>query len=145
MQRTRETYEQTPTCGPDPQFASVSTPKTTAATEAQGKKGHFYKPLLKEFRRHGFYFRQICREGDVAIFEQTWLGSSEPSVCYELIIICRREGFQIGDRFIEPAEVYPNSEAWGIDGFTVTDRDGGFAKLRQLYCSSSDPSQKEPS
>ena len=32
----------------------------------------------------------------------------------------------IGGRFIEPAEVYPNSEAWGVDGFTLTDKDATF-------------------
>jgi hypothetical protein len=40
--------------------------------------------------------------------------------------------FQIGARFIEPAEIYPNSEAWGVDGFTFTDKDVAFAKLREL-------------
>ncbi len=42
-----------------------------------------------------------------------------PSISYEVIRIRRREGFQIGGRFVEPAEVYPNSEAWGMDGFTL--------------------------
>ena len=48
-----------------------------------------------------------------------------------MIRIRRREGFQIDGRFVEPAEVYPNSEAWGTDGFTLTDRDAAFAKLRE--------------
>ena len=30
------------------------------------------------------------------------------------------------------AEVYPNSEAWGMDGFTVTDNEAAFAKLREI-------------
>jgi hypothetical protein len=59
-----------------------------------------------------------------------WL--SHPGVCFEVIRIRRRDGFQIGGRLVEPAEVYPNSEAWGVDGFMFTDRDAAFAKLREL-------------
>ena len=105
--------------------------KTRATTEARSKEGRFYKPLLKEFRHDGFTYRQITREGNAAIYEQRWTGCAEPSVCYEVIRIRRREGFQIGGRFVEAAELYPRSEAWGTDGFTLTDRDAAFAKLRE--------------
>ena len=84
------------------------------------------------FRRDGFDFRQIAREGDAAIYEQTWSGCPEPSVCYEVIRIRRREGFQIGLRHVEPAEIYPKAEAWGVDGFSLTNRDAAFAKLCEL-------------
>jgi hypothetical protein len=88
--------------------------------------------LPKEFRHDGFTYRQIARQGNAAIYEQTWNGCSNPSVCYEVVRIRRREGFQVGDRFVEPAEIYPNSETWGTDGFTFTDKDAAFAKLREL-------------
>jgi hypothetical protein len=107
------------------------TAKTRAAVQAGSKKGH-YRPLPKEFRRDGFNYRQITREADAAIYEQTWNGCRNPSVCYEVIRIRRREGFQIGGRFVEPAEVYPNSEAWGVNGFTLSNRDAAFAKLREI-------------
>ena len=110
----------------------VSTPKTPATPEAWSKKRHSYKSLPIRFRRDGFNYKQIAREGDVAIYEQAWSGCPNPSVCFEVIRIRRREGFQIGARFVEPAEVYPNSEAWGVDGFTLTDKDAAFAKLREL-------------
>jgi hypothetical protein len=106
--------------------------KTRATAEAWSKKGHSYKPLPIRFRRDGFNYRQIARERDAAIYEQTWSGRSNASVCYEVIRIRRREGFQIGGRFVEPAEVYPNSGAWGVDGFTLTDKDAAFAKLREV-------------
>jgi hypothetical protein len=106
--------------------------KTRATAEGGRKKGRFYKPLRKEFRRDGFTYQQIAREGHGAIYEQTWNGCSDPSVCYEVIRIRRREGFQIRGRLVEPAEVYSSSGAWGVDGFTVTDKDGAFAKLREL-------------
>jgi len=106
--------------------------KTRATAEAWGKKRHSCKPLPTRFRRDGFDYRQIAREGEAAIYEQTWSDCSEPSVCYEVIRIRRRDGFQIGGRFVQPAEVYPSSGAWGVDGFTLTDRDAAFAKLREL-------------
>src|SRR5205807_9227752 len=96
------------------------------------KKGPFYKPLPTGFRHDGSVYRQIAREGNAAIYEQTWNNCLNPSICYEVIRTRSREGFQIGSRFVEPAEVYPNSEAWGVDGFTLTDKDAAFAKLREL-------------
>jgi hypothetical protein len=105
--------------------------KTRATVEAWGKKRHSYKPLPTRFRRDGFQYRQIARERDAAIYEQTWSSCSEPTVCYEVIRIRRRDGFQVDGRFVEPAEVYPRSGAWGVDGFTLTDKDAAFAKLRE--------------
>ncbi len=115
-----------------PRSTELSRAKTRATAEAGGKKRHFYKPLPTQFQHGGFEYRQIARERDAAIYEQRWGGCADPSVCYEVIRIRRREGFQIGERFIKPAEVYPNSEAWGTDGFTLTDNDAAFAKLREL-------------
>src|SRR5260370_37243972 len=105
--------------------------KTISAAEAKGKKRHFYKPLPIRFRRGGFNNRQICREGDFAIYRQTWKGN-EHSATFELIRIRRRDGFQIDGRFVEPAEVYPNSEAWGVVGFTLTDKEAAFTKLCEM-------------
>ena len=107
-------------------------PKTISTPEARGKKRHSYKPLPTRFRRDGFDYLQIAREGNAAIYEQTWNGCSNPSICYELIRIRRREGFHISSRFVEPAEVYPNSESSGMDGFTFTDKGAAFTKLHQL-------------
>jgi hypothetical protein len=106
--------------------------KTRATAEGGSKKGHSCRPLPTRFRRHGFDYRQIAHERDAAIYEQRWRGCADPSVCYEVIRVRRREGFQIDGRLVEPAEVYPRSGAWGVDGFTLTDKDAAFAKLREL-------------
>jgi hypothetical protein len=106
--------------------------KTRPTAEGGSEKGRSYKPLPIGFRRDGFEYRQIAREGNAAIYKQTWTGCSNPSVCYEVIRIRYRDGFQIDGRFVEPAEVYPSSEAWGVDGFTFTDKDAAFAKLREI-------------
>jgi hypothetical protein len=106
--------------------------KTRVTAEAWGKERPFYKPLPAQFRHNGCDYRQIVREGDAAVYEQTWDGCPNPSICYEVIRIRRRGRFQIGARFIEPAEVYPNAEAWGVDGFTLTDKEAAFRKLREI-------------
>jgi hypothetical protein len=105
---------------------------TRATAEAWSKTGRFYKPLRIRFRQHGFNYWQIARERDAAIYEQIWSGCSDPSVCYEVIRIRRREGFQIDGRLVEPAEVYPSSGAWGMDGFTLTNKDAAFVKLGEV-------------
>jgi hypothetical protein len=87
--------------------------------------------LPSQFRHGGFDYQQIHRQGDFAIYRQT-SGGNEHSAAFEIIRIRRREGFHIDDRFVEPAEVYPNSEAWGTDAFTFTDEDLAFSRLWKL-------------
>jgi hypothetical protein len=111
---------------------ALSAEKTRATAEGGCKKRHSYKPLRTRFRRDGFDYRQIAREGNAAIYEQTWSGSDDPAICFEVIRIRRREGFEIGGRVVAPAEIYPRSEAWGVDGFTLTKKDAAFRKFREV-------------
>lgn len=107
--------------------------KTRSRAERGTKKGHSgacYKPLPTRFQRNGFDYQQIAREGNAAIYEQRWQDSK--NVAYEVVRIGRHEGFAIAGKLIEPAEVYPGSYAWGVDGFTLTDKDAAFAKLREV-------------
>jgi len=110
---------------------ATSIPKTRARAEAWSKKRRFYKRLPSQFRHNGCDYRQIAREGTAAIYEQTWNGNKH-SAAFEVVRIRRRDGFQIGGRFVGPAETYPNAGAWGTDGFTLTDKDAAFAKLREI-------------
>jgi hypothetical protein len=110
----------------------VAFEKTSATAEGRSKKRHSYRPLPTRFRRDGFDFRQIARQGDAAIYAQVWNVCSDPAVCFEVVRIKRRQGVEIKGKFIGPREVYPNSEAWGADSFTFADKDVAFAKLRAL-------------
>jgi hypothetical protein len=118
-----------------PAFLGHSTPllaeKTRATGEAGTKECHSYKPLPSRFRHDRFDYRQIHRKGDFAIYQQTWRGKQD-SAAFEVIRVRRRDGFEINGRFVQPAEIYPNCEAWGVDGFTLTDKDAAFAKLREI-------------
>jgi hypothetical protein len=122
-------------------LVELPAPKTIATAEAGSKKGHSYRPLPTQFQHHGFDYRQIARESDFAIYEQTWNSCPSPSTCYEVIRIRRHDGFQIGGRFVEPAEIYPNSEAWGVDGWTVQDKEAAFRKLRGIVTSPNTPAR----
>jgi|SRR5438552_13047266 len=106
--------------------------KTRATPVIRSDKRGAYKPLGAQFRKDGFNYKQIAREGDLAIFEQSWSGCAIPSTAYEVVRVRRREGFKIRGNFFEPAELYPPSKAWGADGFTLTNRDAAFEKLREL-------------
>jgi hypothetical protein len=105
--------------------------KTRATADAHTKEGHC-RPLPKEFRRGGFTYRRIARERDAAIYSQTWNGCPDPAVFFEVIRVRRREGFRIGPRFIEPAEVYPPRQRWGELGWSFCDKAAAFAKLREI-------------
>src|SRR5438270_5261209 len=89
-----------------PSSDELSRTKTRATAMAGSGKGHSYKPLATQFRHDGFEYRRIARERNAAIYEQRWGSCADPSVCYEVICIRRRQGFHIGGRFVEPAEVY---------------------------------------
>jgi hypothetical protein len=122
---------------------SVLDTKTRARVEAWGKKRRFYKPLPTQFRHNGFDCRQIDREASAVTCEQIWNGCANAAISYEVVLIWRREGFQIDDRFVEPAEVYPNSEASGVGGWTAEDKDAAFRKLRQVIVESAHTSRSK--
>ena len=111
--------------------APISAQKTRARADARTKKSH-HRPLLKEFRHDGLSYRQIAVEKEGAIYEQNWTGCRSPSVAYEVVRIRRREGFLIHGRTVEPAEVYPNSESWGVDGWTLTSEEAARTKYGLL-------------
>ena len=107
----------------------VENNRTRATTVLGGQKRHSHKPLELRFCHDGFDYRRIARKGQAAIYEQSHMGRV---LAYEVIRIRRRDGFSIQGKYIEPAEVYPRSEAWGMDGWTVRDKDAAFDKLREV-------------
>ena len=119
-----------------PALAELSVPssveKTRAGAEGGSSKWRSHKPLPKEFQHGGFNYRQIARQGDVALYEQCWTGRPDPAVCFDVIRVRRREGFRIRGRFVGPAEVYPRPELWGAEGFTFTERNKAWDKFFEI-------------
>src|SRR5262249_31608625 len=94
-------------------------------------KRHSFEPLKTVFTLGGFSYRQIAREGNWAIYEQRWRGSE--NVCYEVIRIRQQEATTFPSGRSYPArEVYPTSEAWGLDGFTLADRGKAWDKFFEM-------------
>jgi hypothetical protein len=102
------------------------------------------RPLPTRFRKQGFDYRQIVRDDQAAIYELTWQGNTE-SVAYEVVRIHGHDGFTIGGKTIEPAEIYPRSELWGIDGFTFSGRAAADEKFRALGSRKEQTESKEKS
>lgn len=75
-----------------------------------------YKVIPTEFKKKGFTYKQVKREGGKAIFHQTRPGSSISN--YEVVKIGRHNGYNMGGSYIAPAETYPGSSLWGISGWT---------------------------
>jgi len=87
-----------------------------------------FKPLPETFTKHGFQFVQIVREGDLAIYCKTkgrWRG-------YEVIRIRRHKGYTVGGKQVEPAEVYPGNEKWGVDGFSCASRTDAHIRMAKM-------------
>jgi len=80
-----------------------------------------HKPIPSTFTKKGFTYRQVKRQGDVAIFEQTRKDSTLQN--FEVVKIGRHNGYTMGGSYIEPSETYPGSSLWGIMGWTCTDLD----------------------
>jgi hypothetical protein len=77
-----------------------------------------YKVLPTEFKKKGFNYKQVKREGNRAIYLQTRVGTTLNN--YEVIRIGKHNGYTMGGSFIEAAETYPGSSLWGIMGWTCT-------------------------
>lgn len=74
------------------------------------------KTLPIQFTESGWTHNQILREGQFAIYERQKKDS--PASHYEVIRIRSHNGYTIGDKFIEPSEIYPSEKKFGVDGFS---------------------------
>lgn len=105
--------------------------KTPSTVKAGGKTGRSHRPLPMRFRIDGFDLKQIARVADIAVYQQT--RTECPNFrAYEIVHIRKRDGFWIEKRFVEPAEYYPRSDEWGAHGFTQTNKEAAFVKMREL-------------
>lgn len=74
------------------------------------------KKIEKSFTSKGFEFKQITRNGDMAIYEKCAPGSKCPS--YEIVHITSHNGYVIQGNKIPASEVYPGDTQWGSHGWT---------------------------
>jgi len=102
---------------------------TAITTETNETKAPItYKPVPEMFNKKGYTYRQIKREGNRAIFEQT----KGNFTAYEVVKIGKHNGYTMGGSYIEPSETYPGSSLWGILGWTCTDLDRATQRYNTL-------------
>jgi hypothetical protein len=89
-----------------------------------------YKTIPAQFKKKGFVYTQLKREGNKAIFQQTRAGSTLNN--YEIVKIGRHNGYVMGGSHIEPAETYPGSSLWGITAWTCTSIDDAMRRYDAL-------------
>jgi hypothetical protein len=105
------------------------------------------KPLPKKFKRGGYYFTQLKREGPFALyFQSSSEAAKEPSAendksAYEIIrvrVIPARAAF---GKDIGAYERYPSDEEWGTFGWTAIGREAAekkFEDVKQKFGGKSD-------
>ena len=91
------------------------------------KSPHGVKPLPTTFRSGGFKFRQLAREGEVALFEKT---KGRKDCSYEVVRVLRRNARIAFGKMLPACEVIPSSERWGKDGWTYRD----LVRARNKFC-----------
>ena len=89
-----------------------------------------YKTIPTQFKKKGFTYTQLKREGKKAIFQQTRADSSLNN--YEVVKIGRHNGYLMGGVMIEPAETYPGSSLWGITAWTCQSIDEALKRYETL-------------
>ena len=89
------------------------------------------KTLPREIKRIGFCFEQVTRRGDLAIYKQR-LRRGVGCLAFEVIHIRQRPARRAFGQEFAAQEVYPNSEQWGLYGFTLPTLELALAKLAEL-------------
>ena len=89
-----------------------------------------YKVIPTQFKKKGFTYTQLKRDGMKAIFQQTRDDSTINN--YEVVKLGRHNGYVMGGVKIEPSETYPGSSLWGITGWTCTSIDDALTRYNKL-------------
>jgi hypothetical protein len=89
-----------------------------------------YKVIPTSFKKKGFTYNQVKREGMKAIYQQTREGTTLNN--YEVVKLGRHNGYVMGGAMIEPSETYPGSSLWGIMGWTCTSLEDAHKRFSQL-------------
>ena len=88
------------------------------------------KKLEKSFTRKKFQYDQIYRKNNLAIYTQTHLESK--GLTFEVIVIKSHNGYEIAGTKIEPSEIYPGDNQWGVLGWTYQTLEAAKNKLKKL-------------
>ena len=93
-------------------------------------------PLPTTFRKSGFDFKQVRRDGDIAIFEKRHPEVSNPS--WEVVIVQHNGAREMAGVAIPSKESMPWSEAWGKLGWTDLTLEAAESRFNSLVKSRQD-------
>ena len=83
-----------------------------------------------EFKKGGMDFKQVARDGHVAIYRQTKPGWSQEY--FEVGKIKQHEAYIIAGHEIPATECWPSSEEWGCTAWTYADLTSAKRKMDEL-------------
>jgi len=86
------------------------------------------KPLATTFTRSGWTFKQLAREGRIAVYVKRQ-GSFHT---WEVIKIAQKGECIFKGRHLEAREVYPPSESWGVKGWACQSKQRAYRKMDEL-------------
>lgn len=87
------------------------------------------KTLEKTFKSKQFNHNQLKRVGNFAIYER-WKDDTKKH--YEVVKIGRHNGYTIAGQYVAPAETYPSSSSWGMNGWTCITIEQAEEKFKQF-------------
>lgn len=89
-----------------------------------------YKPLPKEVRKKGMYYKLVERDENFAIYS---IGNSVSAFLgYEIFEVPRHDGFEIKGNKIPPTEYMPSDESFGVTAFHTNTLERAKLRLQQL-------------
>lgn len=90
------------------------------------------KILDKKITNKNFKYKQIEREGSIAIYEQSLIDPPSTKKWYEVIVIRSHDGYEIAGNKVAPSEMYPSANHWGTLGWTCSDLETAKKKFNKL-------------
>lgn len=75
------------------------------------------KQLPIEYKKYGYIFKQVKREGMAAIYEQINPDDGK-TVGFEVFEVIEQRAFEKNGKSYPPAEQPPSSSQWGVYGWT---------------------------
>jgi len=99
-------------------------------TNAQAEENTDFKVLPDFYKKNGYDFKLVKREGNIAIYSQ---GDDEGRVfAYEVFEVRKQKETQFGDIHYEAKERVPSNEEWGTNAFTVHSMEQAEKYVKQI-------------
>lgn len=87
--------------------------------------------LSTEYKKYGYTFKQVDRQGDVAIYSQSNEDRNEP-IAYIVFIVQKQEASTIYGRDYPPKETTPGNSLWGQYAYTCHTLNRAEIRMKQL-------------